>query len=144
VHLIQGEIVKKVLIDTDTISLFLRNDINVVKNFSIYLSEFERINFSIISYYEILSGLKYKDAKKQLNSFLEFSEYNSILPLTKESIEKSASIYATLRTQGHLIDDIDILIAGIAISNDLKLISHNQNHFKRIEGLDLDDWTILK
>ncbi len=48
-----------------------------------------------------------------------------------------------LRNQGNLIDDIDVLIAGIVLSNNLKLISHNKNHFERIEGLDLDDWEVI-
>ena len=63
---------KPVLIDTDTISFFLRNQPNVVSHFKQYLDDFERINFSIITYYEILSGLKYRDARKQLAAFLEF------------------------------------------------------------------------
>jgi len=138
--LYQGEIVKQALIDTDTISFFLRNNENVVKKFKQYLNKFERINLGIISYYEILSGLKYKDAQKQLNVFLEFAEYNSIIPITTDSIEISADIYADLRKKGTLIDDIDILIAGIALSNNLILVTHNTSHFVRIDGLETEDW----
>lgn len=139
-RLYQGEIVKQALIDTDIISFFLRNHENVVKKFKSYLNEFERVNFSIITYYEILSGLKYKDAQKQLDAFLEFAEYNSILPITKNSIEISADIYTDLRKKGTLIDDIDILIAGIALSNNLILVTHNTSHFVRIDGLEIEDW----
>ncbi|MBC8181085.1 type II toxin-antitoxin system VapC family toxin [candidate division KSB1 bacterium] len=131
---------KQVLIDTDIISYFLRNQRNVVNRFKKYLDEFKRINFSIITYYEIISGLKYKDAQKQLNAFLEFADYNSIMPVTKDSIEISANIYADLRKKGNLIDEIDILIAGIALSNNLVLITHNTSHFKRIDGLQTEDW----
>ncbi|RKY75487.1 type II toxin-antitoxin system VapC family toxin, partial [candidate division KSB1 bacterium] len=113
---------------------------NVVKKFKRYLNEFERVNFSIITYYEILSGLKYKDAQKQLDAFLEFAEYNSILPITKDSIEISADIYTDLRKKNTLIDDIDILIAGIALSNNLILVTHNTSHFVRIDGLEIEDW----
>jgi len=132
--------VKQVLIDTDIISFFLRNNEHVVKKFEMYLNEFNRINFSIITYYEILSGLKYKDAQKQLDAFLEFTEYNSILPITKDSIEISADIYADLRRKDNLIDDIDILIAGVALFNNLVLITHNTSHFERIDGLETEDW----
>jgi len=132
--------VKPVLVDTDIISFHLRNQPNVVKHFEEYLEEFERINFSIISYYEILSGLKYMDARKQLAAFLEFVGLNSMLPITKDSIEFSADIYANLRKKSELIDDIDILIAGIALSNNLILVTHNTTHFERIVGLELEDW----
>ena len=130
----------QILVDTDIISLFLRNQLPVVDEFRVYLSDYDRINFSIISYYEILSGLKYRDAKKQLDAFLGFADYNTILPITKDSVNSSAKIYADLRKSGNLIDDVDILIAGIAISNSLTLISHNISHFGRIQRLDVEDW----
>ena len=126
---------KQAFIDTDIISLFLRNHLPVVEKIREYLKNYKRISFSIISYYEILSGLKYRDAKKQLDSFLEFADYNVILPVTKDSVEISAQIYADLRKNGNLIDDVDIIIAGIAISNNLSMITHNVHHFGRIEGL---------
>lgn len=56
------------LIDTDTISLFLRNQPQVVANFRAYPEVHGRISFSIITYYEIVSGLKHRDARRQLSS----------------------------------------------------------------------------
>lgn len=132
---------KQVLIDTDTLSFFFRGDENVIEHFKKYLKKFDKINISIITYYEILSGLKYKDAKKMLSSFLKFSEQNSIFPLSQKSIEVSAIIYSNLRKNGNLIDDIDLLIAGVAISNDMILITHNIKHFDRIDNLSIEDWT---
>ena len=132
---------KQVLIDTDTLSFFFRGDENVIEHFKKYLKKFDKINISIITYYEILSGLKYKDAKKMLSSFLKFSEQNSIFPLSQNSIEVSAIIYSNLRKNGNLIDDIDLLIAGVAISNDMILITHNTKHFDRIDNLSIEDWT---
>ena len=131
---------KPALIDTDIISLFLRHHPKVTNCFENYLKEHGKISFSILTYYEILSGLKYKDAKKQLNSFLRLAEYSLILPATVYSMEISAGIYADLRKKGELIDDIDIIIAGIALSNNLIIVTHNQSHFKRIEGLEIEDW----
>ncbi|MFP4547054.1 MAG: type II toxin-antitoxin system VapC family toxin [Fidelibacterota bacterium] len=131
---------KKALIDTDILSYFLKGDSKVVQNFGFYLDKFQQLNFSIITYYEIYSGLKYKDSKKLINSFLDFSNYNKIIPLSKKSVEISADIYSELRKTGKPIDDIDLLIAGIAISNDMKLITHNTRHFKRIKNLTVIDW----
>lgn len=132
---------KPALIDTDILSLFLRNQLNVVKRFEEYLKEYEKINFSILTYYEILSGLKYKDAQKQLNSFLELTEHSSVLLVTEDTAEISAEIYADLRKRGELIDDIDILIAGITIAKKLVLVTHNRSHFERITDLEIEDWS---
>lgn len=132
---------KPALIDTDILSLFFRGNANVVAQFQTYLIAYEQINISIITYYEILSGLKHRDAQKQLALFLEFAAQNSVLPLTEQSVTLSANIYANLRLQGIPIDDIDLLIAGVAIANNLVLITRNQRHFNRIEGLELQDWS---
>jgi len=35
---------------------------------------------------------------------------------------------------------MDLLIAGIAIENDMTLVTHNMKHFSRIPGLKLQDW----
>ena len=49
---------------------------------------------------------------------------STILPLTPESVHQSANLYATLRQRGTPVDDIDLLIAGVAIANNLVLITH--------------------
>lgn len=132
---------KPALIDTDILSLFFRGDLTTVYHFQAYLNEYQQINLSIITYYEILSGLKHRDARKQLSLFLEFAARNTVLPLTLESAALSANHYATLRRDGNPVDDIDLLIAGVAIANNLVLVTHNQRHFNRIAGLECQDWS---
>lgn len=38
------------------------------------------------------------------------------------------------------MDDIDLLIAGIAIENDMILVTNNERHFGRIPGLKIENW----
>lgn len=121
--------------------MFFRGRSDVVYRFQQYLNEYSYITFSIITYYEILSGLKHRDAQKQLDLFIEFANQNIVLPLTQDSVSVSADIYANLRREGNPVDDIDLLIAGVAISNNLMLITHNQRHFGRIDGLECRDWS---
>ncbi|MBR8835943.1 MAG: type II toxin-antitoxin system VapC family toxin [Stigonema ocellatum SAG 48.90 = DSM 106950] len=132
---------KPALVDTNILSLFFRNHPLVVEKFDAYIKEYDKINFSIITYYEIISGLKHRDAQKQLTSFLEFSSYNTVVPLTTDSTTISGDIYATLRKKGTPVDDIDILIAGIAITKDLILITNNRRDFEKIDGLEIEDWS---
>lgn len=35
----------------------------------------------------------------------------------------------------------EIVVVGVALSNDLVLITHNQRHFNRIGGLEWQDWS---
>ncbi|AFZ58908.1 type II toxin-antitoxin system VapC family toxin [Anabaena cylindrica FACHB-243] len=132
---------KPALIDTNILSFFFRNHSLVIERFQAYLKEYDKINISIITYYEIVSGLKHRDAQKQLTSFQEFVSYNTVLPLTTSSAIISADIYANLRNKGTPIDDIDILIAGIAVANDLIIVTNNIRDFGKIESLEIQDWS---
>ena len=82
-----------------------------------------------------------KNALKQLNIFQDFVDQNIVIPMTENSAKISAELYSTLRQQGNTVDDIDLLIAGIAIDNDLTLITNNENHFNRIPGLQVENWS---
>lgn len=72
-------------------------------------------------------GLLYKDAKKQLKKFTDFVELNKVIPMTMRTAKIAAEIHADLRKKGREIGHTDTLIAGIAIANDLLLITNNKN-----------------
>lgn len=129
------------MVDTDILSLFLRGHPMVVARFATYLAEQTVIPFSIVTYYEIVSGLKHRDARKQLQAFLDFARQNVILPLTEEAADLAAERYAELRLQGQPIDDIDLLIAGTALAQQRILVTRNREHFQRIAGLEITDWS---
>jgi len=131
---------KAALVDTNILSLFFRGHPQVVAGFGLYLEEYDTINISIITYYEIVSGLKHRDAHNQLAMFLEFSAQNTILPFTQAVADVAADLYADLRKNGQPIDDIDLLIAGTAIANGLILITDNRKHFDRITQLEVENW----
>lgn len=69
---------KESILDTDILSEFLRGNPKVIANVYQYLEKFSFMNLSIITYYEILNGLLYKDAKKQLKQFEEFVSLNKV------------------------------------------------------------------
>jgi tRNA(fMet)-specific endonuclease VapC len=131
----------RAIIDTDILSYYFKGNQTVIKNFEKYLQDFDLIEISIITYYEIIGGLMAKNALKQLNIFEDFVDQNIVVPMTENSAKISAELYATLRQQGNTVDDIDLLIAGIAIDNDLTLITNNENHFNRIPGLRVENWS---
>lgn len=60
--------------------------------------------------------------------------------------DQSAVIYGQIRPQlaapGTPIDPNDLLIASIALANNLILVTHNTREFSRVEGLRLEDWEI--
>ena len=132
---------KPSILDTDILSEFLRGNSKVINKVDEHLKEFGFINLSIITYYEILNGLLYKDARKQLSKFEEFVALNKVIPLTLRMAKTAATIQADLRKKGTEIGHTDTLIAGIAITSELQLVTNNTDHFKRIKGLEITKWT---
>ena len=132
---------KPSMLDTDILSEFLRGNTKVIAKVDEHLKEFGFISLSIITYYEILNGLLYKDARKQLIGFEGFVELNKVIPLTLRSARIAATIQADLRKKGTEIGHTDTLIAGIAMASEMQLITNNTDHFKRIKGLEIANWT---
>ncbi len=128
------------LVDTDILSFYFKGDQRVVDHFNEYLKEFDVINISIITYYEILGGLKFKKAERQIKEFEEFVNNNTIIHMSEESAKISGDVYSDLRQKGITVGTSDILIAGIAIENELMLITNNERHYDSIRGLRIQNW----
>ena len=65
-----------------------------------------------------------------------------ILPIF-HSLDLYASEKARLRKMGIPIDDFDLLIGVTAIKHNLVMVTNNTSHFKKIQGIDLEDWTSM-
>ncbi len=128
---------RRYLLDTNIISFYLKGDTSLKEK---VLNNIGSIAISIISYYEIVSGLQSINAVKRIDEFDKFCELIDIINLDRVSILASCKIYSSLKKSGNLIDDIDILIAGIAKSNNLVMVTDNTQHFERIEGLKVENW----
>ena len=129
------------LLDTDTISEIMRGrDSNIVQKAREYLRTHGQFRISIITRYEILRGLKAKQASRQITLFEERCRKSILYPLIDDIIVKASDIYAYLYNQGLLISDADILIASTALVNNLTLITGNLEHFNRIPNLISQSW----
>ena len=72
--------------------------------------------------------------------FEDFAAENIVIPLTEKSVKISAELYSSLRQSGNTLDDIDLLIAGVAIENEMTLVTNNERHFGRIPGMKIENW----
>ncbi|MEK6336419.1 MAG: type II toxin-antitoxin system VapC family toxin [Acidobacteriota bacterium] len=128
------------ILDTDILSLLMRKNAVVLAEASAYLSEHHQFTISIITRYEILRGLKAKAALRQAERFEDFCATNKILSIDDTVILQAADIYADLYKRGELIADADILIAASALANGCGIVTNNEAHFRRIVGLQVDNW----
>jgi len=130
----------QVILDTDILSALMRKNPDVLAVARTYLAQHGQFTISIITRYEILRGLRAKGATKQTTRFELFCVRNKILPITDEVIVQAAEIYADLYKRGELIGDADILIAATAMVNGFGVSTNNEDHFRRVTGLYVENW----
>jgi len=63
-----------------------------------------------------------------------------VLESSYETAKIGGKIYAALKKEGKLINDADILIAGIVKAYNAVLVTNNEEHFARVEGLKIENW----
>ena len=132
----------KVLIDTDILSLLRRGNERVTQDAKDYIITHGILTFTELTWYEVVRGYRAIGASRQLEIFEAFCRRCDILPVNRNSLDCAADIYADLRRQGELIGEVDIMIAGIALTHNMGVATQNVKHFSRIIGLHVENWTV--
>lgn len=100
----------------------------------------EGLAVSIIAVAEVYEGaFGLADPEITLASFREFLSDYTTLPLSDSIVERIARLRASLRREGQLIPDMDLLIASTAMDENLVLVTRSQRHFARVPGLRLHE-----
>jgi len=110
-----------VFVDTNVIIDLLAGDKNIVSLLN-NLSENEEIKTTTITEYELL---KHKNKlKKQLAE--DFLSEVTVYSFDKEAARKSALLFGKLKESGKLINENDLLIAGIVLANNEVLLTRDR------------------
>lgn len=127
------------LIDTNIIIYRLKNLGNVNANF--LKNKDKHMSLSVISYGELVFGAKKsKAAEKNMETVNAIKSIFPLLEITSEIMNIFGEIKAYTQKIGKTIDDMDLLIAATAITNNFTLVTHNMKHFKNIPNLKVEDW----
>lgn len=103
----------------------------------------ENLFISEIKLAELKFGVEKSDQPvKNRAALLAFLTGVQLLPIV-QALDVFAKEKARLRKAGTIIDDFDLLIGATAIAHGLTLVTNNSRHLARVNGLDLEDWTLL-
>lgn len=131
---------KPALLDTNILTAFLKGNAQVVAQMERHLDEVGRPSISIITYYELLRGLKELGSPRKLADFEDLVNHLHLRLLTRRVIGIAADLYVELRRRGEPLEDADILIAATALAHGLTLVTDNERHFRRIPKLKVENW----
>jgi tRNA(fMet)-specific endonuclease VapC len=94
-----------------------------------------------VNVFELEYGLAQSQSPQVLQVFLrELMERHATLEFDTASARQAGRVRAHLRKLGTPIGDYDVQIAGIALANNLTVVTHNTREFSRVPGLSIEDW----
>lgn len=90
---------------------------------------------------ELLYGARHsKSVKNNLILLSKFFEPFGCFSFDDFCAEEYGKIRANLADRGLMIGPNDLMIASIAKVHNLILVTHNTGEFKRVDGLQIEDW----
>lgn len=128
----------KYLLDTDTVSYFLRGNLKLRARLANTLGQW---GISAITYAELAAhqfGTKSTVVEELVAEFLRSVE---TVPFESADALEAGRLAAKLKNAGTPIGVADTMIAGHAVSLGLTLVTHNTKHFDGIPELVADDWS---
>jgi tRNA(fMet)-specific endonuclease VapC len=128
---------RPILVDTNAYSAFKLGHAAVVE----VLAHAERVLLNSIVLGELLGGFaagtKEPQNRAELAKFLNSSRVE-VLPITEQTADSYALIYANLRRKGQPIPTNDLWIAASAMEHGAALLTRDA-HFSQIDGLRCGD-----
>ena len=126
-------------LDTDILIEYFRGSEPIKKKVE-SLTEEDSVGLIWLTFYEFFKGI-FVSGKLDEEKFLKgLAKTCVILEESYEAARIGGEIYATLKMSGKLINDADILIASIVKAHNAVLVTNNEKHFSRVEGLQIENW----
>ena len=98
---------------------------------------------SAVSYAELCFGIENGNPSLKAERWEQlhlFTRLLLVLPLEQEAGQVYGRVRVSLKKQGKLIGNNDLLIAAHALSVGAILVSNNIREFKRVPGLIVENW----
>jgi tRNA(fMet)-specific endonuclease VapC len=128
------------MLDTDISSYVIRQRPESVRTRFRRLAS-DQLCISVVSEAELLYGVKAKGSPRTLSSFVaDFLRRLTVLDWTRSAAQHYADIRARLERAGTPIGNMDLMIAAHARSVRAVLVTNNEKHFRRVEGLKVENW----
>lgn len=102
---------------------------------------FDKIGISTITLAELEYGVANSNRSFEAQTaLLEFILPFEILDFNYNAASFYGKIRKDLKDKGQPISDMDMLIASIAMANELIVVTNNEKEFKRISELKIENW----
>jgi len=127
------------VLDTNTLIYHFRGHERITRE--IERLEAERLLLSVIVLYELQVGIeKAGYPPRRIAQLQEVLGQMTLVEFDVAAARSAAKIRAYLESRGTPIGAMDTLIAGVAVSRNATLVTHNMREFSRVPTLNIVDW----
>ncbi len=128
---------EKIILDSDVMIDFLKNDPKVVEKIR-ELKEENELGTTDINAFELYLGVyKSRHQEKELAAVKGLLNTVFLVSTSEDSMEMAAKIIADLEKKSKMIALRDLFIGSICLTNSFKLFTNNKKDFEKIDGLRL-------
>ena len=132
------------MLDTCTCSFIMRQGPPaVISRLSTAVEQGHRIVISAITYAEMRYGQIGKKASPRHKVLVDefIRRLDAIQPWDQRAVDATVEVMSKLARAGTPIGPNDSAIAGHALATASILVTNNVSEFRRVAGLDYEDWT---
>lgn len=134
------------LLDTNIASYLMRRDVPLVsERFATALRLNESVHLSAIVYAELQFGVIHAVSPRRQSALRHdlstLAEMVSVLAWPVEAAAHFAMIRSRLAKAGNTIGYMDALIAAHALALNATVVTNNEKEFRRVPGLNVENWT---
>jgi tRNA(fMet)-specific endonuclease VapC len=127
------------VLDTNTLIYYFKGQGQVARNLAAVPPQ--DIVISTIVLFELQVGIAKSPAPaKRTQQLQQLLSRVNLVPFDRDAALSAATIRAQLERLGTPIGPIDVLIAGVAMSRQEAIVTHNVGEFSRVAGLSIVDW----
>lgn len=132
----------KYLLDTNVCIIYLKGrNLNLKQKLeSVAIQEIAVC--SIVKAELCFGAMKSSNPERNFALQQAFLEQFVSLPFDDLAATTFGVIRSQLEIKGTPIGAYDLQIAAIALANNLTLVTHNTQEFRRVEGLEVEDWEV--
>ncbi len=132
----------KYLLDTNTCIRYINGRALQIRVKMSTIPRSEVVVSSISKAEMFFGSAKSQTPERSLEKQIEFLETVGVLSFDDTAAHTYGPMRAELERNGVAIGQLDMLIAAIALANNLILVTHNVSEFSRINGLQIEDWEV--
>lgn len=129
----------KYLLDTDTLIYVFKRAGNCLARLN--PQKDSDIAISTINLFELEYGMGKSDNRIKMDSYvLSLCRRYAVLDFDRAASVQAGAMRALLHTRGTPIGPYDVQIAGIALANNLTVVTRNVREFARVPQLKTENW----